>query len=144
MFKSWLMCLLVLFSPLVLSACNVPQYGVLSAEPLTPDQAIIQSTVGNPIELVLPTPGVGSLYEWTFDPLPDNAPVRFVEEKAATSRYPDRTPENYAPDRIFVFESVAIGTVKITFKQQAKTAAAPGGGDVPNVEVQRTFELEVR
>ena len=143
MFKSWFMCLLVLFSPLVLTACNVPQYGLLSAEPLTPDQAIIQSTVGNQIELVLPTPGVGSLYEWVFEPLPDNAPVRFVEEKSATSRYPDRTPENYAPDRIFVFESVSTGTVKVTFKQQAKTTVEPGGDTAPDLEVQRTFELEV-
>lgn len=144
MFKSWLFCLLICLSPLGLSACNVPQYGVLATEPLTPDQAIIQSTVGSEIELVLPTPGVGSLYEWSFDPLPDTAPVRFVEEKAATSRYPDRTPENYAPDRIFVFTSVSIGTVKVTFKQRAKTAVEPGVGNVPDVEVQRTFELEVR
>lgn len=144
MFKNVLFYLLMLLSPLVLSACNVPQYGVLPAEPLTPDQAIIQSVVGRQIELVLPTPGVGSSYEWAFEPLPDNAPVRFIEEKTATSRFPERTPENYAPDRIFVFESVSIGTVKVTFKQQAKTVLEPGVGPVPALNEQRTFALEVR
>jgi hypothetical protein len=144
MFKTSLFCLLMLLSPLSLSACNVPQYGVLSAEPLTPDQAIVQSTVGRQIELVLPTPGVGSPYEWSFEPLPENAPVRFVEEKAATSRYPERTPENYAPDRIFVFESVAIGSLKVIFKQRPKAIAEPGVGSVSDIDVQRTFELEVR
>lgn len=143
MLKSLIVLLLLLLAP-ALTACNVPQYGLLSAEPLTPDQAIIQSTIGSQIELVLPTPGVGSPYVWAFDPLPENASVRFIEEKTATSRYPERTPENYAPDRLFVFEAISLGTLKVTFKQQLKPDANPGVDKVPDMEVQRTFQLEVR
>lgn len=129
------------FATVGLVACNVPQYGVLEVEPLTPDQAAIETEVGRQIELVLPTPGVGSAYEWTFEPLADNAPVRFIEEKAAMSRFPNRTPENYEPDRIFVFEAVATGTVSLVFSQ---TPRADAPEDTPVLEVQRTFDLEVR
>lgn len=128
-------------STVSLVSCNVPQYGVLEVEPLTPDQAIIETEVGRQIELVLPTPGVGSAYEWTFEALADNAPVRFIEEKAAMSRFPTRTPENYEPDRIFVFEAVAAGTVSLVFSQ---TPRADAPEDTPVLEVQRTFDLEVR
>lgn len=126
---------------LILSACNVPQYGVLEVPPLTPNEAVIQSTVGRQIELILPTPGVGSPYEWTFEALPEGAPVQFIEEKAATSRFPDRTPANYAPDRLFVFEAVAAGQIALVFRQ---TPRADAPADTPDVEEQRTFELEVR
>ncbi len=129
------------FATMGLVACNVPQYGVLEVEPLTPDQAVIETEVGRQVELVLPTPGVGSAYEWTFEALADNAPVRFIEEKAAMSRFPNRTPENYEPDRIFVFEAVAPGTVSLVFTQTPRTDAPE---DTPVLEVQRTFDLEVR
>lgn len=124
-----------------LVGCNVPQYGVLEVEPLTPDQAIIQTAVGRQIELVLPTLGVGSAYQWTFSDLPENAPVRFVEEKSALSRFPERTPENYEPDRIFVFEAMNTGSLTLVFSQTPRDDAP---ANTPTLEVQRTFDLEVR
>lgn len=144
MFKPLISRLLMFFIPLFVVSCNVPQYGVLSAEPLTPDQAIIQSTIGRQIALVLPTLGVGSPYVWGFEPLPENAPVRFIEEKSALSRYPERAPENYAPDRVFVFEAVSTGSLKVTFKQQLKAEDKPSVDNGSDVGVQRTFQLEVR
>ncbi len=123
----------------VLSACNTPDFGVIAVEPLTPDQATIETTVGERVELVLPTPGVGSAYEWTFAPLPEDAPLTFIEEKSAASRFPNRTPANYAPDRIFVFEALRSGELEILFSQTVRE-----GLDAPEIDENRRFTLRVR
>lgn len=135
------LCLMLLCLSGGLVGCNVPQYGVLEVEPLTPDQAIIETAVGRQIELVLPTLGAGSAYHWTFAPLPENAPVRFIEEKSALSRFPERTPENYEPDRIFVFEAINSGDLTLVFSQTPRDDAP---ANTPILEIQRTFDLEVR
>ena len=124
---------------LELSACNIPDYGVLAVEPLTPNEARIEIAVGKRAEIVLPTPGVGSSYIWTFEELVTDAPLQFIEEKSATSLYPNRTPEGYAPDRVFVFEALRSGEQILVFSQTPKE-----GVSVPALDVKRTFTIKIR
>ena len=122
------------------SACNTnaPRFGMIEVEPTTPDNSSIQAIMGNPLEIVLPTTGAGSPYRWVPQGLDDNSPLRLLEEREGASRFPNRRPDNYVPNRVFVFEARAVGEQTLRFTQERVE-----GREAPPSEVTRTFFIEV-
>jgi len=117
-------------------ACNQPNRTVLKTPLLTPDNSQIQAINGRDFEVVLPSLGAGAQYQWVLQGGYDESLIQFSEEKEAPSEYPAQAPLGYAPNRIFVFKTLAVGLTDLVFTQEPI-------GDQPAVTTQRSFSVQV-
>ena len=118
------------------SACNQPNPTILKTNPETPDGSRLQIARGQSCDVVLPSLGATSAYNWVLQDDYDKNLVSFVEEKAAPSEYPRNPPPNYAPARIFVFEALAVGSLRLRFRQEPLA-------DAPPLNQERSFEVQI-
>lgn len=131
--KRLLVCLLVL-----LSGCVLPDPKLLKTEPLTVPETTIQTRVGQTFQLVLPSLGASPAYRWVLDSSYDSTLLRLSQEGEATSEYPVRPPRGYAPNRLYVFQALAVGTIRLNFSQQALSASTPA------VDLKRSFTIVIQ
>lgn len=106
----------------LLTGCLQPQLNLLSTEPLTQPESTLQSTIGQKIQIVLPSTGAAPTYKWVLDEGYDKALLSLSGESQATNVYPSNPPQGYAPNRIFSFEALARGRTDLNFSQQPLNA----------------------
>lgn len=120
----WVLLLALLGSPLLLQACNQPNPLMLVTEPLTPDGTTLRAVAGQRFEVVLPALGARPSHEWVLKPLQTDT-VAFIETRAARSVHPRRSPPDYVPNLIFVFEALKSGQSELVFVQEPLAEDGP-------------------
>lgn len=109
--------LLSLFCLLGTSACQ-PNFQLIYTEPLTTPNSTLNVSVAKEVEIVLPSLGAHPSYYWNLRSDYDTNLLAFQEEHAAHSIYAGRSaPPEYAPNRIFVFQTLAAGSTQLNFEQ---------------------------
>ena len=120
-------------------ACRQPNPNLLSTELLTAAGSILQTQVGQSFEVVLPSLGANPRYRWVLKESESETLVRLTQEKQALSEYLNRTaPVGYAPNVIFVFETLTAGETELVFAQASLSDPEQYSG------IERKFTLKIK